>query len=241
MRRRSIPFGINSLYPSQPIKIGFSQFHLETEKARMNPENPVNPVRNISLAEKTIEDVLRHFGEIFKVGRQRYHQFVKKGMKHGRREDLQGGGLIRSSGGDKAGLLGLKKEDREKSDQRILGSGDFVAKVLEKANEVNQKRMDKCSLQVLCQKIISAFGIKEEDLRSSVKKRGVTEAKASFGYLAIKAMGYSGREVGQFLNMRSYSAIRISERGKEIVDKRGILLESLTKSDYSSSLSSGKL
>ena len=37
-------------------RIGFSQFHLETEKARMNPENPVNPVRNISLAEKTIED-----------------------------------------------------------------------------------------------------------------------------------------------------------------------------------------
>ena len=89
--------------------------------------------------------------------------------------------------------------------------------------------MDKCSLQVLCQKIISAFGIKEEDLRSSIKKRGVTEAKASFGYLAIKAMGYSGREVGQFLNIRSYSAIRISEKGKEILDKRGISWNSLAK------------
>ena len=31
------------------------------------------------------------------------------------------------------------------------------------------------------------------------------------------AMGYSGREVGQFLNIRSYSAIRISEKGKEIL------------------------
>ena len=38
-----------------------------------------------------------------------------------------------------------------------------------------------------------------KDLRSPIKKRGVTEAKASFGYLAIKAMGYSGREVGQLL------------------------------------------
>ena len=81
----------------------------------------------------------------------------------------------------------------------------------------------------MCQKIISAFGIKEEDLRSPIKKRGVTEAKASFGYLAIKAMGYSGREVGQFLNIRSYSAIRISDKGKEIFDKRGILLELLAK------------
>jgi len=30
----------------------------------------------------------------------------------------------------------------------------------------------------------------------------------TFGYIAIKQMGYSGREVGRFLNMRSYSAIR---------------------------------
>ncbi len=181
------------------------------------------------LAEKTVEDVLQYFGKSLKEARRKYRVFVEKGIKHGHRTDIQGGGLVRSASGDKAGLLGLKKEEREKGDARILGSVDFVAKVLEKANEVNQKRMDKCSLQVFCQKIISAFGIKEDDLRSSVKKRGVTEAKASFDYLAIKAMGYSGREVGQFLNIRSYSAIRISEKGKEILDKRGILLESLAK------------
>jgi len=51
----------------------------------MNPENPVNPacpvalvdgtgVRNISLAEKTIEDVLKHFGKKLKDARQNYHR-----------------------------------------------------------------------------------------------------------------------------------------------------------------------
>ena len=80
-------------------RIAFSQFHLETEKARMNPENPVNPVRdnNKPLAEKTIEDVLLYFGETKKLARRRYRRFVEKGIKHGRREDLQGGGLIRSA------------------------------------------------------------------------------------------------------------------------------------------------
>jgi hypothetical protein len=50
-------------------RIAFSQFRPETVKAKINPENPVDPacpvgakhrtgVRNISLAEKTIEDVL---------------------------------------------------------------------------------------------------------------------------------------------------------------------------------------
>ena len=198
------------------------------KKAKINPEISVNPAidNNNSLAEKTIEDVLRYFGDSFREARANYRRFVEKGIKKGRQPELQGGGLIRSSGGNK---LGGRQEDRELSDERILGSGDFVAKVLEKTNEVNQKRMVKCSLQVLCQKIISAFGIKEEELRSSVKKRVVTDAKASFGYLAIRVMGYSGREVGQFLNMRRYSAIRISEKGKEILVKREFLLESLAK------------
>ena len=72
----------------------------------------------------------------------------------GTREDLQGGGLVRSAGGDAAGLLGRKAEERPaclalrsiagrdlpdspealdggrgKGDARVLGSGDFACPV----------------------------------------------------------------------------------------------------------------
>jgi hypothetical protein len=40
----------------------------------------------------------------------------------------------RSAGGDKTGLLGRKKEKREKGDSRILGSGDFVSRMLHEQN-----------------------------------------------------------------------------------------------------------
>jgi len=80
----------------------------------MNPENSVNPVRNISLAEKTVEDVLFYFGETFKIGRRRYRQFVKNGIDQGTRPEFQGGGLVRSAGGNKAGLLAKQEEEREK-------------------------------------------------------------------------------------------------------------------------------
>ncbi|MEA3359263.1 MAG: transposase, partial [Thermodesulfobacteriota bacterium] len=125
------------------------------QKNPLVPEIPPAIEEDKYLAEKTVEDVLQYFVKSLKEARRRYRVFVEKGIKQGRRSELQGGGLIRSSGGDKAGLLGLKEENREKSDQRILGSGGFVAKVLEKVNEVNQNHIDKCSLQVLCQKIIS--------------------------------------------------------------------------------------
>jgi len=44
--------------------------------------------------------------------------------------------LVRSSGGTKLGLLGRKKEERERGDARILGSGNFVTDALACAAEV---------------------------------------------------------------------------------------------------------
>jgi hypothetical protein len=103
-------------------------------KSRKNPRNPA-PVnsRNLriekSLAEKTIEDVLLYFGDTLPDAGRRYRHFVKQGIAQGARPELQGGGLVRSAGGKKAGLLGRKKEEREKGDERILGSGDFACPV----------------------------------------------------------------------------------------------------------------
>ena len=89
-----------------------------------------------SLAEKTIQDALSYFGNKPREARRRYRQFIKKGIDHGARPDLQGGGLVRSAGGDKTGLLGRKKGERESGDERILGSGDFVNDALKKAGEL---------------------------------------------------------------------------------------------------------
>lgn len=42
-------------------------------------------------------------------------------------------------GGKKAGLLGRKKEEREKGDERILGSGDFVSEVIQQSDKRHEK------------------------------------------------------------------------------------------------------
>jgi len=139
--------------PSADRRIAISLLHQGTEKAKTNPENPVDPacpvgeqhrtgVKNYykSLAEKTIEDVLLHFGETIKVARRRYRQFVKNGIDQGTRPEFQGGGLVRSAGGNKVGLLGRKREEREKGDERILGSGSFVSDVLDQVNELEGRK-----------------------------------------------------------------------------------------------------
>ena len=206
-------------------RIGFSQFHLETEKARMNPENPVNPVRNISLAERTIEDVLKHFGKTLKEARRRYREFVEKGIKHGRRTDLQGGGLVRSAGGDASVLSSNRKEDRpacharhrrwpnrktctqieergskldkavkaragrELSDERILGSGNFVAFVIQDKNELEEKRLEKkIPLDELIRLVSDFLGIEKSEVFSRSRKRIIGKARALIAYYSIYKM-----------------------------------------------------
>ena len=59
----------------------------------------------------------------------------KRGLTQGRRPELVGGGLIRSAGGWAAVKVLRSAPDHMKSDERILGDGEFTQYVLDKAKE----------------------------------------------------------------------------------------------------------
>ena len=79
--------------------------------------------------------VLKLFGKRVLSARKRYREFVKKGVKKGRRSDLTGGGLIRSTGGWTTLKSYRRQKIHVKGDERILGDSDFVESVLEEQNE----------------------------------------------------------------------------------------------------------
>ena len=73
----------------------------------------------------------------------------------------------RSAGGEKTGLMGRKKEERELSDERILGSGDFVAKALEEANELGERRAKSMiSLDEIIKRVTTEIGADYKELIS---------------------------------------------------------------------------
>jgi hypothetical protein len=111
------------------------------------------------LAEKTIEDVLLFFSRKTGETRRSYRQFVKNGVDQGSRPELQGGGLIRSAGGDKRDLLGRKKEEREKGDERILGSGHFACPVQCEAISLGYPQFCKRQMNLKKEKQIMALAL----------------------------------------------------------------------------------
>jgi REP element-mobilizing transposase RayT len=173
------------------------------------------------LAEKTIEDVLLHFGKTLKVARRRYRQFVKNGIEQGKRPELQGGGLVRSAGGNKAGLLGRKKEAREKGDARILGSGDFVNEALSKAGEEWESQTGpRPSLKALINTVSEAFDLSSQQLKSRSRRKPIVDARSVLARVAVRNYGYKGIEVAEALSLSPSSVSRIVESGENILDNK---------------------
>ena len=81
------------------------------------------------------EYVLKWFGGKVGEARRAYRHYVLAGVDQGQRPDLVGGGLIRSQGGWSAVKAMRHLGIMEKSDERILGSGDFVKSMLNQADE----------------------------------------------------------------------------------------------------------
>ena len=204
----------------------FFQFRPETEKDNKKPRHPCNPCQKKFLAEKTIEDVLLHFGETKRVARRRYREFVKKGVDQGARPEFQGGGLVRSSGGKKAGLLGRRKEEREKADARILGSGDFVTQALNSANELFERRVNTpISLNELIRRVAKDREVDLNELLSSKRTQKISNTRAIISYLAVIELRNSGKEIAPYLNLSEKSVSRCIERGKKLLDKDENLLD----------------
>ena len=62
-----------------------------------------------------------------------YRRFVAEGLELGRRPELVGGGLIRSVGGWSEVKSQRRRGKQELADERILGSGDFVERIIREA------------------------------------------------------------------------------------------------------------
>jgi hypothetical protein len=76
------------------------------------------------------DHVLSWFGKKEREAVRAYREFVREGVSLGRRPELVGGGLVRSLGGWSEVLSLRRQSKRELSDERILGSGAFVERML---------------------------------------------------------------------------------------------------------------
>jgi putative transposase len=172
--------------------------------------------------------VLGYFGKGIR-GRRNYLKFVEEGIPLGRRPEMVGGGLVRSLGGWSEVLALRARTDRQISDQRILGDGEFVEAVWREMNErgkdtlrVNRQRM---GLGELAERVCGEHGVSVNELRAGSRRREVIRARQDFSQVAVKLLGFAGADAGRYLGVTSSCVTRVAsqeERLEELKIRYGI-------------------
>ena len=167
-----------------------------------------------------VHQVLSLFGDRMALARKRYREFVQKGIALGKRPDLIGGGLIRSSGGWQALKSMRKLGIHQKSDERILGDGDFVESALKRQDEQFERKYQiqarGYGFHDVVERVGRVFEIEPQEILSPSKKPKRVQARSLVCYWAIKELGMAGTAVGELLGLGQSSVSRAAERGSKI-------------------------
>ena len=169
-----------------------------------------------------VEYVLGYFGQTVRSARNTYLAYVEEGVEQGRREELTGGGLIRSLGGwSEVKRLREKGRDHVMSDERILGDSEFVDSVLTQANEGYERRYElkRCGydLERIAKRVAEIYGIEKAEVFSKGRHKRKVRARSLLCYWAVREAGIPLRTLAKRLGISAPAVGYAVERGEAIV------------------------
>ena len=172
--------------------------------------------------------VLDLFADKIALARRRYHDFVQNGISRGKRHDLIGGGLIRSSGGW-ASVKALRMEKiYQKADERIIGDGYFVKEVLAVAQERLERKYALTAkglgLEQVAERVAKLMNLDTSELFKPGKEKQRVKARSVLCYWAAREFDIRMAELYRRFKL-SAAAVSLSvQRGEKIVQENNYSL-----------------
>jgi hypothetical protein len=175
-----------------------------------------------------VNTVLSQFGGRASIARRRYREFVREGIKEGRRPDLVRGGLKRGIGGWEETRDGKAEAERIKGDERILGEGEFIENVLRTSEEELERRYrlrtQGYDLERLIRRVGEVTGIEPNRIGARGRYADVVEARSLLCYWAVRELGVSATELARKFGM-TQPAVSISvKRGENLANAKALKL-----------------
>jgi len=134
-----------------------------------------------------------------------HRQYVEEGVEQGRRPELVGGGLIRSLGGWSQVLSMRRHNERVLTDERILGSGDFVDRIIREAdhrikyqfggNKIREKAAE------FIEQVCKRENINAKELRMGAKRGRIGRVRSQIAYQLVEDHGIPLAEVARQLGV----------------------------------------
>lgn len=162
--------------------------------------------------------VLSWFGKTEGEARKEYKAYVREGVLEGSRPDLVGGGLIRSMGGWSEVVSLRRSKERALCDERILGSGEFVERLLNEADEKSKHRLSGEARREKADRLIRDLCRREEvgieELKGGSRRGRIPGIRARLAGILIEECGLSLAEIGRQLGVTT-SAVSKAVSKKE--------------------------
>jgi putative transposase len=160
--------------------------------------------------------VLSWFGKREGEARRAYRRYLLEGITQGRRPELVGGGVVRSYGGWSAVLSLRKFQGRISGDERILGTGDFVERVLRESEERLGYRLSPLERSKRVETILKGEcrkgKIDLEELRMGSRRGEIPRVRSEIAQQLIKELGMSLAEVARLLGVSTSAISKIMQR-----------------------------
>jgi REP element-mobilizing transposase RayT len=164
--------------------------------------------------------VLKWFGHKEGDAKKSYREFVKKGIALGKRPDLTGGGLIRSMGGWSIVKAMRNSGIKEESDERILGSGEFVSEVIKHAEEKVKYQLPAMELQKSIKEEIEIHckdaKVPVAMLQSGSRRPPLPKLRRAIALKLINEYGVSLAETARQLGISTSGVAQILKRSEDV-------------------------
>jgi putative transposase len=156
------------------------------------------------------DSVLAQFGSREGDAKGAYQRFVAEGVALGRRPELVGGGLVRSLGGWSEVKSQRRWGKPQPADERILGSGDFVERVIQEAEARMQRQYSSKTWGRKMERVISEVCKKRKvsltELRNGSRRGAIPAVRAEVSRKLVEDYGIPVAEIARQVGV-STSAI----------------------------------
>ena len=185
-------------------------------------------IGRLSAPWQSTDEVLQYFGKSRSEARRKYLEFVCDAENMGKRDEYAGGGLRRSAGGWSAMMALRKAREYHRSDERVLGDGEFVGAVIKTAEEnINRKEKlvnDGWDFKKVEGRVSELFGISCKQIHMRSRLNNVSEARKVFMYFLNRELGVSGLEIAEYLGISDAAVSKGVRNGEKLAEERNLKL-----------------
>ena len=165
--------------------------------------------------------VLEQFAADAGRARRAYHAFVADRIRQGARPDLVGGGLRRSRAGWLFTEHLARGRERWTFDERVLGSSDFVQRLLDQARRPTPAPpVDPAAVMPdIIRTVAQHFELTTAELVGNTHRPATVAARAIVSYLAVRRHGLKASAIAAYLAVSRFSVARGFRRAQQLADK----------------------